>query len=380
MAYGVGRVSYRKQTLLEKYFVQWLNLQQEKASIMGCLFHKGRRQDTKDSKVKEYSWDKRDKVNLKDFTVENLDNEEIWKLPGTINGQQFVIQKCKTSTVYLLDHINTITIDDCVNCKFVIGAVKGSIFLRNCKDCSCVVACGQFRSRDCRKIDVFLCCPTQPVIEASTSMHFGCYQLYYDDLEDQFHQAGLSAFNNEWSVIHDYTPVEGENNWCLLPDTITIHDYISIPKAEELKKLNLSLLEDKSVVPYTWGPHKTMDGESCLVIFFTDGQQVQRAKAFINTLKRENADCLLLLSKEVQLSTAEAEKVFRSTSYNSIIQRGPVVGLHYCGPECISSCQQVAVNIAKDTGSTGLVYVSTNPKFSLKQVESFFNFTIPCGV
>ena len=35
---------------------------------------------------------------------------------------------------------------------------------------------------------------------------------------------------------------------------------------------------------------------------------------------------------------------------------------------------QVAVSIATATGSTGLVYVSTNPKTSQQQVDSFFNF------
>jgi hypothetical protein len=53
-------------------------------------------------------------------------------------------------------------------------------------------------------------------------------------------------------------------------------------------RLNASLLEEKSVVPHTWGPHKTPTGESCLVAFFSDGQQVQRAKDFINSLKVEN--------------------------------------------------------------------------------------------
>lgn len=34
---------------------------------------------------------------------------------------------------------------------------------------------------------------------------------------------------------------------------------------------------------------------------------------------------------------------------------------------------QVAVRIATATGSTGLVYVSTNPKVSQQQVDTFFN-------
>lgn len=57
-------------------------------------------------------------------------------------------------------------------------------------------------------------------------------------------------------------------------------------------RMNTSLLAEKSVVPHTWGPHKTPTGESCLVAFFSDGQQVQRAKAFINSLKIENVKIL----------------------------------------------------------------------------------------
>lgn len=53
-------------------------------------------------------------------------------------------------------------------------------------------------------------------------------------------------------------------------------------------RLNVSLLEDKSAVPHTWGLHNTPSEETCLVAFFSDGQQVQRAKAFIRALKVEN--------------------------------------------------------------------------------------------
>lgn len=236
-----------------------------------------------------------------------------------------------------------------------------------------MAACGQFRTRDCRKLHVFLCCATQPIIEASSSIHFGCYQLHYSGVEEHFQKAALSVFNNNWSNVHDFTPIEGENNWCLFPDTIRIQDYVSLPASPELQRLNASLLEEKSVVPYTWGPRKTPTGESCLVAFFSDGQQVQRAKAFINTLKVENPDCLLLQSKESQMQETSAESIFRTNSYNGAVQQGPVVGLQYSGPNCLQSCHKLAVRIATATGSTGLVYVSTNPKISQQQVDTFFS-------
>ena len=39
-------------------------------------------------------------------------------------GEQFVIQNCENSNIYLFDHINTVTIDDCKNCKLFIGPTK----------------------------------------------------------------------------------------------------------------------------------------------------------------------------------------------------------------------------------------------------------------
>lgn len=69
--------------------------------------------------------DKRDAVDLKDFTVENTEDGEVWKLPGSVNGQQFVIQNCKNTCIYIFDNANTVTVDDCINCKIILAAVKG---------------------------------------------------------------------------------------------------------------------------------------------------------------------------------------------------------------------------------------------------------------
>ncbi len=46
-----------------------------------------------------------------------------------------------------------------------------------------MLACQQFRSRDCQKLDVFVSCVSQPIIEASTGIKFGCFQFHYPELE-----------------------------------------------------------------------------------------------------------------------------------------------------------------------------------------------------
>jgi len=68
---------------------------------------------------------------------------------------------------------------------------------------------------------------------------------------EHFQKAALSVFNNNWSNVHDFTPIEGENNWCLFPDTIRIQDYVSLPASPELQRYvskNLHL-QDSSIWP-----------------------------------------------------------------------------------------------------------------------------------
>ena len=122
---------------------------------------------------------------------------ETGRRPGSISGQQFQIKNCNNSHIYLFDWSNTVTVDDCINCKIFIGPVKvfprifcqlhplsfvkgsvrqtlsssyvlsqgfcphlmsflkGSVFIRDCTNCVVVVACGQFRTRDCRCFEPF---------------------------------------------------------------------------------------------------------------------------------------------------------------------------------------------------------------------------------
>ncbi|KAK6630140.1 hypothetical protein RUM44_005691 [Polyplax serrata] len=206
---------------------------------MGCLCAKAvGKEPVNDevSTVKTYSWDEKRKSAVKadDYIIENLVCQEAIKVPRSIDGQQFIIQNCKDSTIYLLDYINTISIDDCINCKIILGPVEGSAFIRNCTACTCVVACGQFRMRDSSKINVFLFCATQPIIEASRRIHFGRYQLQYEGIDEDFRKANLKYANSNWKVIYDFTPVECEENWNFI-NSDKISDYISEPVSEFVK-------------------------------------------------------------------------------------------------------------------------------------------------
>uniref|UniRef100_A0A3Q2QKW4 Protein XRP2 n=1 Tax=Fundulus heteroclitus TaxID=8078 RepID=A0A3Q2QKW4_FUNHE len=324
-----------------------------------------------DEAPKQYSWDKREKVDPKDYMLTGLKDVTVGRLPGKLNGQQFVIQECENCNIYVLDHSATITIDDCVNCRIVLGPVKGSVFFRDCKDIKCVVACQQFRTRDCKKMDVFLCCATQPIIESSTGMKFGCFQYYYPELAFHFKDAGLSIFNNNWSNIHDFTPVSGETNWSLLPEDSKVLDLVPAPDPEsDFKSVRISADAARSIVPLTKGGRRKDSEESCLFVFFAGEYTTANARKLID--EATSKGFVLIQTKEVSMKPEDAKRVFQNSADDLVewITKGPVTALELNGDGVVEACK----NIANEVFSGAKLFVSDNKNTSTRDVDSFFNF------
>ncbi|XP_045716429.1 protein XRP2 [Phyllostomus hastatus] len=343
---------------------------------MGCCFSK-RRNSEKESqpegeeeRPKQYSWDQREKVDPKDYMFSGLKSETVGRLPGTVAGQQFLIQDCENCNIYIFDHSATITIDDCTNCIIFLGPVKGSVFFRNCRDCKCALACQQFRVRDCRKLEVFLCCATQPIIESSTNIKFGCFQWYYPELAFQFKDAGLSIFNNNWSNIHDFTPVSGELNWSLLPENAVVHHHVPLPTTKELQAVRISTEANRSIVPVTQGQRQKSSDESCLVVLFAGDYTIANAMKLIDEMIR--AGFFLIQTKEVSMKAEDAQRVFREKApeFLNLLNKGPVIALEFNGDGVVEECQIVVNKIFGETKT----FVSENRETASRDVESFYNF------
>nr|XP_006135894.2 protein XRP2 [Pelodiscus sinensis] len=309
-------------------------------------------------------------VDPKDYMFSGLKDETVGRLPGKVAGQQFVIQECENCNIYIFDHSATITIDDCTNCRIFLGPVKGSVFFRDCKDCKCVVACQQFRTRDCRKLEVFLCCATQPIIESSTGMKFGCFQYYYPELALQFKDAGLSVFNNTWSNIHDFTPVSGETNWSLLSEDALVQDYVPFPISEELKVVRISTDAMKSIIPITRGGRQKSSEESCLAVFFAGDYTTANARKLIDEMTGKGF--LLVQTKEVSMKPEDAQRVFQQSASDFIplLEKGPVVALEFNGDGAVEVCQSIVNDVFGGTK----VFVSESKASASRDVDSFYNF------
>ncbi|CAH8508975.1 unnamed protein product [Schistosoma curassoni] len=320
---------------------------------------------SKNGKLDAYS-SGRSELDPKDFIITDKCGGIYGRISGEINGQQFLIQNCKNSYIYLLDHSMTITIDDCSDCTIVTGPVKTCFFIRDCRRCIIATACQQFRSRDCHDTLVFVACSTEPIIESCTNFTFGPYQCSYPGLEDHFVASGLSIFNCNWYDIYDFTPDENTDavHISLLKTTDSIDNHILTPQKalehevennklengdddsmsllQPLMSIPLSFSTDNSVVPFTIGNKlsnitlsqstnqiiEKQFNKSALITIFPHESAIQSAKIICDYLRKTNF-CTIVQTSCSQFSEHEIEQIFKCNS--KVFKSGNVITIEITG-------------------------------------------------
>lgn len=145
------------------------------------------------------------------FVQKNKTDETIVRVPGQINGNQFLANTLTNCKVIVHDFCDSMTLDNCKNCDFVLAAVRGSIFARKCENCRFMMVCGQFRCRECFNCDFYMQVKTGPVIESSNNLRIGCGLVAYPELLEHMKKAKLENATNIWNDIHDFTPGDSPN-------------------------------------------------------------------------------------------------------------------------------------------------------------------------
>lgn len=154
--------------------------------------------------------------NLDAYTFKDQKGQTLVKLPGTINGQVFNMEKLVDCEVYILDISETIYVDNCVNCKFYVAPVRSSFFMRESQNSTCSVACKQLRVKNCTDFTFFLYCQSDPHIESSFDMKFAPYNFSYPGQDLDFKKAGFDPNANRWCKVYDHSSSTG-THFSLLP-------------------------------------------------------------------------------------------------------------------------------------------------------------------
>ncbi|CAF1631832.1 unnamed protein product, partial [Adineta ricciae] len=323
-----------------------------------------------------YSWEspERAAIRKEDFILDKLKDQTIYRLPGSVNGQQFIIQNCDNCSIYVFDYADSIQIDDCTNCRILIGPVRGSIFLRDSINCVLATICQQFRTRDCRDTHVYLACSSQPVIESSHNIKFGCLTLNYKNLAEQYKSAGISPWNNNWSNNHDFTSIPDGKNYSLLDKDDNVFKHLSLPTDPACAFLNVSDNVNQSVTPYTHGELcRDRNEERCLVILFHNANADACARDLITSTRQSNIE--LVQTKSYRIDDTSVERLFGGDrKYNALVASGPVIGLEFIGANCVSVCQQALRNLLTAKYPNLPHFISQSAAAVAGQLDKFYNF------
>ncbi|KAL5266989.1 hypothetical protein ACHWQZ_G004133 [Mnemiopsis leidyi] len=246
-----------------------------------------------------------------------------------------------------------------------------NVFIRDCTDVKLAVCCQQFRTRDCKRIDTYLHSNTQPIIESSVGMKFACLQINYPLLADQVKSSGVSLFNNEWSNIYDFTPVEHNSNFSLLPETAKFDTYLTEEHISSISSSNkVAFSSHNSLFPLTVGTH-SRDGfgnTALLSVFLGQVDDYVEVHKLLKTV--QNCECRLRRSKETRMNTDTVIRIYgeseRSQNFNKFAKDGPVIGFEVEGD--IDTLRSTLPEL-----QGVLVYLSTD-KTSSKDINNFFNY------
>jgi len=144
-------------------------------------------------------------LNPADFICSKRTGELFVKSPGSINGQQFIVEDCTNCKIILFYHIGCIQIDNCQDCQIYAGPCSSSLFIRNCSRVELHCSVQQFRTRECSDMDIYLFSSTEPIIEMSSELRIGCLTSSYFSIAEHFDKAKLSVWNNKWNEVIVYT-------------------------------------------------------------------------------------------------------------------------------------------------------------------------------
>ncbi|KAK0399937.1 hypothetical protein QR680_003283 [Steinernema hermaphroditum] len=290
-----------------------------------CFRKKSRNQEYEvpgESAPAQFSWEQPNRPDPRNYRFVNQNNAVLVKRDGEIAGQQFTVDNCKNCTILLFDWSASITVDECENCLIVIGPCTGSIFIRTTKECTILAISQQFRTRDCSNLALFLFCVTQPTIEESLHIQFSPLFLYYDNLEAQLHQAGLSPFNNNWNRVHDFS-ADNRSNY----DTVS-EGPLAVPHiAAAVGTSGLNVDNATSVLISC--TNRLYNGEKAMVLCTKNPEEDLQA-FYGRTVKLTHTLCeqlQLLDCRDIKIKKGELKALFSSKLFAKY--SGPMVVLEF---------------------------------------------------
>ena len=155
--------------------------------------------------------------------IKDKQNETIYRHYGDLNGADFKLRKNIKCEIFILDWSKGMYIDDCEDCKIVVGPIDGSVFIRGSKNCEFSIIARQVRFRNCENLKAFTYCPSDPAVESSFNIYFAPFNAFFPHLKELFVKGEFKKEEkNHIDTPYDFTPGEelggGAQHYLKLPE------------------------------------------------------------------------------------------------------------------------------------------------------------------
>lgn len=313
-----------------------------------------------------YSWEKKAK-DPKDFLLSKLSGEKVLRQEGSIAGEMFLIEECKDCDIFLCDHMATIHVDMCDNCRIFVGPTESSLFVRNCKKCDFVAACQQLRTRDCEDCRFALFCTTEPVIETSVRMAFACFDFFYFSLRQHFTSAGLKIWNNKWWQVYDFNKNAAAPNWGLFPqEEVAVMLKASLCSEQLAEEAAMG----SRAVPVTLGSRPLPFPQTCMVLFLPDPAAESYIETFLEKAEARRDTWSVVRTRAIYMNDVRAKQLFDFLGSKegpkvakAVLKSGePVTAVEVCGAEIHSQVTTLISTTGLAAGSSAIKPVPANPQ------------------
>lgn len=142
------------------------------------------------------------------------------KMGEEINKKDVALARLDCCNVKLLGTPAAVHINKLTNCTILFGPVSGSIFIRECKNCTFVAPCQQLRIHTTTDTRFYIHVTSRAIIEDCSTVSFGPYNWAYPDIEKHYEISGLDKSRNSWDDIDDFNWLAVDKhspNWSLIP-------------------------------------------------------------------------------------------------------------------------------------------------------------------
>jgi len=215
------------------------------------------------------------KINL-NAILENLSNATIIRSISEINGDAIRIDRCKDSTIIIMDYSGQVSINECSNCIFFIAPCRGSIYLNKSSNIKLIGASSQFRCRDVLDSKISIFSASKPALERVKNLKISCFCFMYTELQEMFSKSELSIWDNCWS---EYT------NFSRSEDRTHSIKYFEVKSDSEFLAGYNKALKDQEISLDQYYPVPFTSGMSQIILKESNHMLVVLREAYVDTSK-----------------------------------------------------------------------------------------------